>query len=300
MAQLFEYAIHVDQRTLPATTLVVTLGSFVDAGCTQELLVKHITSNLPNHVIGEFDVDRLYDYTGNRPMIGFDRDHFHSYQSPRMPLSYVKDSSGRGFLLLSGPEPNLRWEGVADEIAHIVEQHNVEKTVLVSAIPAPVPHTRPIVVSRFASEQRLLEGVTPILGSFKMSGTFLGMLSVRLAEKGHPVLGFIAHVPHYLIDNEVPSSALAVAEALTNDTGIALPTVSLSLAAEVNRAALTAMVQSSQELGEHIAQLETQYDQFVEDRQRITAAVEDLPTADEIGKAAEEFLRGLGGQEPEA
>ena len=107
-------------------------------------------------------------------------------------------------------------------------------------------------------------------------------------------------MPHYLIDNEVPSSALAVAEALTNDTGIALPTVSLSLAAEVNRAALTAMVQSSQELGEHIAQLETQYDQFVEDRQRITAAVEDLPTADEIGKAAEEFLRGLGGQEPEA
>lgn len=297
---LFEYGSHIDQRTMPATTLIVTLGSFVDAGCTQELLERHIASNLPSHVIGEFAGDQIFDYMGNRPLIGFDRDHFHDYQAPSMPLSHVKDSSGTSFLLLAGPEPALRWEGVAAEIAHIVEQHGIEKTVLISSIPAPVPHTRPIVVSKYASTPELLEGTTPILGSFRMSGTFLGMLSVRLADKGHPVLGLIAHVPHYLVENEIPASALAIVEALAADIGLSLPTLPLTIATAANRAALASMVDSSAELGEHVTQLEAQYDRFVAERQRITAATEDLPSADEIGRAAEDFLRGLGGDQPEA
>ncbi len=292
---LFEYASHVDQRTLPADTLVITLGSFVDAGDTQELVDRHIVSHLPTHQIGQFDVDQIYDYTGNRPMISFDRDHFHSYQAPRMPLSYVKDSAGKSFLLLGGPEPSLQWEGVAATIEHIIRQHGVTKTVLVSAIPAPVPHTRPIVVSRFASNPELLGDHAPVLGSFEMSGTFLGMLSVRLAEKGHPVLGLIAHVPHYLIDSEVPSAALAVVQALISDAGLDVPTEPLQIAATANKAALERMVESSEELSEHITALEAQYDRFDAERQRITSQTEDLPSADEIGKAAEEYLRGLGG-----
>lgn len=291
---LFEYEIHVDQRTLPADTLVITLGSFVDAGMTQQLVDRQIVSHLPTHLIGEFDVDQIYDYTGNRPMISFDRDHFHSYKAPRMPLSYVKDSTGKPFLLLGGPEPSLQWEGVATAISDIIFAHGVEKTVLVSAIPAPVPHTRPIVVSRFASDPALLGDHAPILGSFEMSGTFLGMLSVRLAEKGHPVLGLIAHVPHYLTESEVPSAALAVVQALVADTGLDLPTATLATASSVHASILTEMVDSSEELAEHVSALEAQYDRFDAERRRITAESGDLPSADEIGKAAEEYLRGLG------
>ncbi|NLE17674.1 MAG: PAC2 family protein, partial [Propioniciclava sp.] len=61
---LFTWEPHVDQRTLRTPTMVVTLGSYVDAGHTQRQLDRQLLEQLPNRVLGRFDADQVLDYAG--------------------------------------------------------------------------------------------------------------------------------------------------------------------------------------------------------------------------------------------
>ena len=72
----------------------------------------------------------------------------------------------------------------------------------------------------------------------EQSDALLGVLTVRLGEAGHDVTGLVAHVPHYIADNDYPASAKAVLEALREHAHLALPTDGLDLAAGVVHASV--------------------------------------------------------------
>lgn len=291
---LFSWDDFVDHRTVRARTLVVTLGSFADIGHTQRIVDAHVLDSLPNRVLGHFDVDQLHDYAGRRPTVLFDRDHFEQFNAPQITLSKVTDAAGTDFLLLRGPEPSLQWERMAAAVAHLVEQLSVERTVLIQSMPSPAPHTRPVVVSKFATASDLLPGNQPYLGTFQVSSSFNALLTVRLGEKGHDAVGLLAHVPHYLAESDFPAGPLAVLDALRETAGIDVPPGELAVASHAATSAIDAQVAASEELTELVTALEAQYDAFLEGRNRLEAAEADLPSADEIGEQAESFLRSLG------
>ncbi len=302
---LFTWEPHVDQRTLRADTLVVTLGSYVDAGHTQRLVDSQLLEQLPNRVIGHFDADQVLDYAGRRPSITFDRDHFSAYRKPAIDLHLVTDHDGTDFLLLNGPEPALQWERMAASVNHVIDQLGVTRTVLVQSMPAPAPHTRPVAVTRFASDPDLVADEAPMLGTFQLSASFTGVLTLRLGEAGRPALGLVAHVPHYIADNDYPAAAGALMTALRDTTKLAVPVDGFDLAAGVVRAQIDAQVAGSDDLTEMVGALERGYDQFVEERHLRNVENSQLPSADEIGQKFEEFLADLGdgpatGEEPPA
>lgn len=299
--QLFDYESHIDPRTVRAHTLVVTLSSFVDAGHAQRLLDDHLLNSLSGHRLGSFDADEIISYREQRPNIVFAEDHFSQYHTPRLALHEIKDAEGAGFLLLTGPEPGLRWEKVAAAITGIVERHDVQLTVLAQSMPMPAPHTRPVLVSKWASKPELIAPNKPMFGTILMSASFPAMLSQRLAEAGHDVVGLTAHVPHYLAEHDFPDAAIALVEALGMVTKLSIPTIQLALAAGVVRGQIGHHMEQNEELAEHVAGLEAQYDEFTRKRE-LAAAADTLPSADEIGEAAEEFLKNLGDapDDPEA
>lgn len=296
---LFTWDAFVDQRTVRAGTLVVTLGSFADIGHMQRIVDTHILDTLPNRLLGRFDMDQLHDYAGRRPMILFDRDHFEQFRAPEITLHKVTDAAGTDFLLLRGPEPSLQWERMAAAVAHLVGQLDVERTVLIQSMPSPTPHTRPVAVSRFASASGLLPGNQPFLGTFQVSSSFNALLTVRLGESGHDAIGLLAHVPTYLADSDFPAASIAVLDALRASAGLDVPPGELVLASAGAMGAIDAQVKESEELTEMVEALEEQYDAFAEGRNRLERAEADLPSADELGAAAESFLRGLGEQSPD-
>lgn len=273
---LFSYESHIDQRTIRADTLLVTLGSFVDAGHTQRILDEHLLNTLPNRLLGHFDADQVYDYAGHRPLIVFDRNHFERYRRPTISLHAVTDASGRTFLLLRGPEPSFQWERMASAVQHLLD-----------------PHTRDVAVTRFASDPDLLDE-EPVLGAFQMSSSFTALLTQRLGEAGRDAIGLTAHVPHYLAETDVPGAAVAVLQELAATAGVEVPAGELQAAHAAMIAQVDEQVAASGELAAVVGQLERQYDAVAEGRRRITAAARDLPSADEIGQQAEDFLRGLG------
>ena len=96
--------------------------------------------------------DQVFDYAGRRPPIVFDRDHFARYDAPQLSLHLLTDTDGRDFLLLRGPEPALQWERMSAAVRYVVEQLDVQRTVVVQTMPSPSPHTRPVAITRYASD----------------------------------------------------------------------------------------------------------------------------------------------------
>ncbi|WP_040160808.1 proteasome assembly chaperone family protein [Nigerium massiliense] len=290
---LFSYEDHVDQRRVHARTLVVTLGSFVDAGHSQQMINQHLMNSLPNHLLGHFDVDQLIDYADHRPSILFDRDHLSRYEKPAIELRQVTDDAGTDFLLLSGPEPSLQWERMAATVEHLIDQFDVEQTVLLQAMPAPAPHTRPVAITPFANDPDLLPEHNPMLGAFHMSSSFTSMLTVRLGEAGHHVVGLLAHVPHYVAEMEYPPASLALLNELSRYSSLRLPTTGLEVSSAATMNSVNEQVESSEEVQAVVHQLEEQYDNFMEGRRRVTAEAEDLPSGDELAQEFEEFLKNV-------
>lgn len=296
--RLFTWEPHIDQRRIRADTLVVTLGSYLDAGHAQRLVDDRLLDQLPNRVLGRFDADQLIDYGGRRPEIVFDRDHFDSYAKPEIALHLVTDTDGRDFLLLNGPEPSFQWERVAAGVGHIIEQLDVASTVLVQAIPAPAPHTRPVAVTQYATDPDLVADDDIMLGTFALKASFPSVLTLRLGEAGHPAVGLLAHVPHYIADADYPAAAGALMTALTSKTRLALPTGGFDVAAGLVRAQIDQQVQASEELTEMVTVLEGNYERFMSERSLRSAQSQSLPSADEIGRQFESFLAGLGDEAP--
>lgn len=291
---LFEMVSHVDPRTVRAKTLVVTLGSFVDAGQVQRLVDEHLLNTLPNHVLAHFDADQVLDFRGHRPLITFDRDHFTDYAKPEITLHHVVDANGVPFLLLTGPEPAFQWGRMADAIEILADRFDVRLVATLQGIPMAVPHTRPVSVTRSASKPSLIPGNQPLIGTIRMGASFPAALSVRLAEADYDVVGLAANVPHYVSEMEYPAAAIAVLDTLGRHAGLDLPTGELEQAAKVVEGQIAQSVEQNPDAAEMVAEVERRHDAVVAELSAAPQTMENLPTADELAAEAEEFLRGLG------
>jgi hypothetical protein len=287
---LFSYERHVDSRALRGRTLVVTLGAFGDAGHAQRLLDDHVLNSLENRVVGRVDMDQIHDYTGRRPPVTLDRDEFSDYERPEILLHEVTDPEGGSFFLLTGPEPSFQWERVASSLRIVVEQLGVESTLIAQSFPAPVPHTRPLQVSRFAGDRADIARPHPVPATFRLRSSFTSLLTLRLHEAGHKVVGIAVQVPQYLPELEYPDAAIALVRAVHEEGGPQLPTGSLEPMAESVRESIAQQVAESPQLQEMVSSLEENVD-----RMGIAPAFDDaeVPDAEQIAAEVESFLAGL-------
>lgn len=277
----------------PAATLVVAVTGFSDVGHVQHVLTTNLEAELPYQVLGEFDLDDLLDHRDSRAPIIFDTDHFEGYQRPGLTLSEFTDENGERFLLLTGPEPALRWEGLTRRIIDLIEELGIRQTIITDSIPMATPHTRPVQITRWASRPEMLVGNVPNFGKYQMPASFPAVLSQRLAETGHDYVGLAASVPHYLSEMDYPDATRTLIGAIHQVTGLSLPAHGLAVAAGAIRAELANQVAQSEELGQMLSALEQQYDSTTVEQPALESRHVDVPSADAIGAEVEDFLRSI-------
>jgi hypothetical protein len=266
---------------------------FMDAGEAGDQVVAHLLEDPERVLLARFDADRLVDYRARRPSMVFDRDHWASYEAPAIDLYLLHDSVGAPFLLISGPEPDVEWERFAKAVLLMVERLGVRLSVNFHGIPMGVPHTRPVGLTPHGSREDLLGLYPRWFEKVQVPASVAAMLEFRLAEAGHDVLGFAAHVPHYLARTPYPQAAVAVLEAVQAATGLVLPGIELRARLDEVRSDIDQQIEDGDgELRTAVAGLEQQYDAVAgaADRENLLAEPADLPSADELGRAFEEFL----------
>ena len=279
--------------------LVHGMEGFADAGHAIKLATAHLLETLDSELVGTFDLDALLDYRSRRPTMTFEADHFAAYDEPRLSLHAVTDDAGTPFLLLSGMEPDLHWERFVTAVQTLVERFGVRRTVGLNAIPMAVPHTRPVGVTAHGMPTSLVRGHQPWAGTIQVPASAASLLELRLGERGHEVMGFAVHVPHYLSQTDYPVAAQALLENLGEAADLALPTGALDPAAARVREQVDAQVAGSEEVASVVGALERQYDAYVgsQERASLLAPEGGLPSGDELGAELERFLAQQGGDE---
>lgn len=273
--------------------LVAGLTGFADAGQAVARIGDHLLGELPSTQLVRFDADELLDYRARRPVMVFDRTRLTEYRPPELGLHLVEDEVGRPFLLLTGYEPDFRWEGFVDAVIGLVDRLGVARATWVHGIPMPVPHTRPVGVTVSGNRDDLVEALSVWRPTTQLPGTAMHLLEYRMQEAGMPVAGLVLLVPHYLGDMTYPQAAVAALEALTTATGLVLPTDALREEGREVLGRIEEQVATSTDLQHMIEQLERRHDSYMEDNplpSQLAGSGGGLPTADEIAEELQKFL----------
>ena len=260
--------------------MVMALDAWVDAGSAATSAAALLSEGAAT--IAGIDADSLYDYRSRRPTLRIVDGHPTELEWPALQVVH-RHFPERDVLVLSGPEPDYRWRELAGELVMLAQDLGVTEWLTLGAIPAAVPHTRPVPVLGIESRDGLLRGgIEPgPSGSMKVPAAAVSVVDMAVAAAGIPTLGYFAQVPHY-VSGEYPAAAVALIRAVERHVGESLTTAVLELEARGIDARLDAAASADDSTKSYITRLEEMVDES------------RLPSGDELIGEIERFLRDRG------
>ena len=194
-----------DPGDLVAPLLVASFDGWVDAGAAATVAAAHLAADA--ETIATFDTDRLYDYRARRPTLEIADGRPDRLTWPELALRRAR-LDGRDLLVLSGPEPDYRWRELEAAVVELAHRLDVATWISLGAIPAAVPHTRPVTILGTESRPGLLRGdVAPgPEGVLRVPAAAISVLDVAVSTAGIPTVGYFAQVPHYVTGGYPPAS----------------------------------------------------------------------------------------------
>jgi hypothetical protein len=266
--------------------MVAAFDGWIDAAGAATACANHVAED--GDVVASFDVDALNDYRARRPVLDVVDGVLARMQWPDIVLRHVA-LGGRDVLVLVGPEPDYRWKQLGDDILELALRLGVIEWISLGAIPAAVPHTRPVPVLATASaDATLRDGEQQGPGGvLRVPAAALSAVEMTVAGAGIPAVGYYAQVPHYVGTSPYAPATLALLEHLERRLGVTLPLGELGDDAVAQRQRLDAAIAEDEDSREYLTRLEA------------LASEERMPTGDELASEIERYLRqaGSGGSE---
>jgi hypothetical protein len=264
---------------LVAPVLVAAFDGWVDAAGAASAAADRVADG--GDLVATFDADVLYDYRSRRPVLDVVDGTLMRLEWPSLQLHRVR-ADGRDLLVLHGAEPDFRWRELGDDLLDLALRLGVVQWISMGAIPAAVPHTRPVTVLATASTHGLLHEaeVQGPPGLLRVPSACLSAIEIAVAGSGIPAVGFFAQVPHYVGGPFAPAT-LALLRHLARHLSVDLALETLEKDAEQQRVRLDAAVEADDDVREILEQLQNAGDQ-------------EIPTGDELAAEIERFLRSEG------
>lgn len=263
-----------------APVLVAALEGWVDAGSAGTTAAAQLADG--GRLVATFDADAIYDYRARRPTLDIVDGRPISLEWPSLTLTATTIGE-RELLVLTGPEPDYRWRELADDVMTLARRLRTASWASLGAIPAAVPHTRPVPILATASAPGLLpSGIRQGPdGLLRVPSAALSVLELTASATGIPAVGFFAQVPHY-VNATYPTASIALLTALGRHLGVELPVGSLATRALERRSMLDAASASDDDTKAYVTRLEALADES------------RLPEGDELIADIERFLREGG------
>jgi hypothetical protein len=261
--------------------MIAAFDGWIDAAGAATACANHVAGD--GDVVASFDVDALNDYRARRPVLDVVDGVLARMQWPDILLRHAK-VGGRDILVLVGPEPDYKWKQLGDDILELTLRLGVIEWISLGAIPAAVPHTRPVPVLATASADALLrdgEQQGPG-GVLRVPAAALSAVEMTVAGAGIPAVGYYAQVPHYIGTSPYAPATLALLQHLERRLGVTLPLGALGDDAVAQRQRLDAAIAEDEDSREYLTRLEA------------LASEERMPTGDELASEIERYLRQAG------
>ena len=282
----------------PTMPMLVAMQGYADAGQAVHNAGTHIIQALENQPVAKFRVDDLMDYRSRRPGVTMDHSRVVDREELTLSLDVVTDTEGQQFLLLSGPEPDLKWGAFSDAVLELARKFNVDRVVTLYAAPMTVPHTRPLVIAAHSTNHQLTTDYHTWDSRMIVPGAAALETELKLSRHGFETVGFTAHVPHYIAASDYPEATHNLLQAVGDVTGRRLPLSALEADIARVQNQLAEQVEESAEIGAVVQALEQQYDANAERVRRrkentLLRPGQTMPTGEEIGAELEAFLANV-------
>ena len=195
-----------DHETLTDPVVVVAFDGWVDAGAAATNATRELAGD--GKVVVEFDGDELFDYRARRPTLEIQDGRPERLTWPSLTMRSRRIGE-RDLLILTGAEPDFRWHQFAADLVDLNKELGVSQWLSLGAIPAAVPHTRPVPILGTASQPDLLRGgVQPgPQGLLRVPAACISIVDVAVAGTGIPTVGYFAQIPHYM-SGEYPGASV--------------------------------------------------------------------------------------------
>ncbi len=285
------YDLHDGVPELTDAVLVLGMEGWIDAGYGAAAAVSTLLAGMDTTVVAGFDDDGLLDHRARRPVLHLADGLNTGLTWPAIELRHGLTRTGKDLLLLTGPEPDLRWREFVTGVVELSGRLGVTLVVGLGAVPAPVPHTRPLRLAATATTRALAERIGYVGGTIDVPAGIHAALEQGFAAAGVPCVGVWARVPHYLAAMPYPAASAALLDKLAELSGTELDTDGLHRAAELTRRRVDELIANSEEHAEMVRQLEAQHDAEM-GPPGLGAA--PLPSGDELAAELERFLRNEG------
>ena len=271
-----------DPGDLVAPSFVAAFDGWVDAGSAATTALEQLTDEAP--AVATFDADRLFDYRARRPPLEIIDGRLSELTWHELAVRRVRIGD-RDLLILVGPEPDYRWRELVTATIELARRLGVTEWISLGAIPAAVPHTRPVPILGTESAPGLLRADVPAgpAGVLRVPSALVSALELEVSRAGIPALGYFAQVPHY-ISGPYPAASVALLETLGRHIGVRLPTGELADEAKQLRTRLDAAAAIEDTTRTYVERLEAMVDE------------ERLPAGDDLIADIERFLRDRGGE----
>ncbi|WP_460742145.1 PAC2 family protein [Mariniluteicoccus endophyticus] len=274
------YSPAADLRGLTDPVVVMAFDGWNDAGSAATDAVNHLIDNAQAELAFELDPEDYYDFQVNRPMSVATDDGGRAIEWNTARV-FVGDIGGRDLVLVTGPEPSMRWRSFSRALLSAIRSTGPSLVVVLGALLADTPHSRPIPVSASAPTRGIADRREVEVGTYAGPTGIVGVIAADCAAAGFDVVSLWAAVPHYVASPPNPKATLALIQRLEDTAGLDVDLTELPELARAWERGVAELVETDDELADYVEGLEAEQDET------------SLPEAsgDAIAKEFERYLR---------
>jgi predicted ATP-grasp superfamily ATP-dependent carboligase len=262
--------------------IVAAFEGWNDAGEAASGVINHLSLAWQATPVGAIDPEDYYDFQVTRPVteVAEGRTERLIWPTTRL-LAAKQEATERDLLLVHGIEPNMRWRGFCSELVTSFSGLGIEMVVLLGALLADSPHTRPVPVAAAASDPALAADLRAEPVDYKGPTGIVGVLQHACADAGIPAVSLWASVPHYVAQPPCPKATLALIRGVEDVLDVSLPLADLPQEARAWERGVDELAEQDTEVADYVRTLEEAKD------------ATDLPEAsgDAIAREFERYLR---------
>jgi proteasome assembly chaperone (PAC2) family protein len=243
--------------TLRSPIAIAAFEGWNDAGDAATAVVEHLEAAWEAEPLAAIDPDDYYDFQVNRPTVSMTEGDGRRIEWPTTRLSVCSPpGSERDIVLVRGLEPNMRWRGFCEELLEILHALEVDSVVLLGALLADVPHTRPFPVHGSSTDPAMVDryGLQP--SRYEGPTGITGVMHEACAHAELETVSFWVQVPHYVAQPPCPKATLALLTRLEDVLDIPVPTEDLPEAAASWVATVDELSTQDSEMSDYVRALE--------------------------------------------
>jgi len=267
---------------LTSPVIIAAFEGWNDAGEAASGVINHLSLAWQATPVGAIDPEDYYDFQVTRPVTEVAEGKTERLVWPTTRLLAAKqEATDRDLLLVHGIEPNMRWQGFCSELVTSFSELGIELVVLLGALLADSPHTRPVPVAAAASDPALAADLRAEPVDYKGPTGIVGVLQHACADAGIPAVSLWASVPHYVAQPPCPKATLALIRGVEDVLDMSLPLADLPQEARAWERGVDELAEQDTEVADYVRTLEEAKD------------ATDLPEAsgDAIAREFERYLR---------